>query len=140
MDRDKILEFAKSLNLPLGNYVVVGGGSLAVRNMRTTNDLDIVVIDPLFKELQQNGWPRDYDYEKRWNRQRLKKDGVEFHRDFLLTKENRFVDVADVISQADIIDGIPFQNLESLLMFKKDAEREKDAADVALIETYLKDL
>ncbi len=58
----------------------------------------------------------------------------------LLTKENRFVDVSEIIDGADIIEEIPFQSLKSLLIFKRDAEREKDATDVALIETYLKDL
>ena len=127
MDRERIIECARSLNLAVGQYVVVGGGSLAVREIRTTNDLDIVVLEPLFQELEQSGWPRDYDYEERWNRQRLKRDGVEFHKDLLLEKENRFVDTSGIIDQADIIEGIPFQDLRSLLMFKKDANRAKRA-------------
>jgi hypothetical protein len=47
-------------------------------------------------------------------------------------------DFARQRAKAEIIDGIPFQDLKSCLYFKEKGEREKDKKDVELIKEYLK--
>lgn len=133
----EVINKARGLGLPFGQYVVVGGGSLAARGMRETADVDIVVTPELFKRLIAEGWPLDVEYQGRWNRRRLKRDGVEFHEDMLLTRQNKFIDTKSIIRSADTIEGVPFQDLKSLLLFKEDAERPKDAHDVVLIKKEL---
>jgi hypothetical protein len=132
-----VIEKVKRLNLPLGKYSVIGGASLAVRGIRETRDLDILVIPELFDELHRQGWPLDKAYESRWSRKRLKVKDVEIYPDFLLEKQNVFIDVLKLIDESDLIDGIAFQPLNHLKVCKLDCERKKDAEDVMLIESYL---
>jgi len=41
------------------------------------------------------------------------------------------------IREAEMIEGFPFQNIETCLYFKEHSDREKDKADVVLIKNYL---
>ena len=50
-----IFDQVKSLNLPLGKYVVVGGGVLAAHGIRDFKDIDILITEELFDELKKNG-------------------------------------------------------------------------------------
>lgn len=145
MNKKEVLEKIKRLNLPSGQYVVVGGGVLAVHNLRETNDIDIVAHPALFKSLQKQGWTLDKDYEQKWGAQRLKKDDIEIHPAFLFTGNvSKTEDLEKLIQEADIIGGIPFETLEHLLFVKKNAVakriavREKDVKDVALLEGILR--
>jgi len=128
----KVLE----LGLPLGKYIVVGGGTLAVRGIRETKDLDIVVLPELFLELSRT-WPLDKEYEGKWQRQRLKRGEVEMYPDLYLERKNIYLNLKELIDTAEIIKGIPFQPLTHLMMCKLDTAREKDLADVELIQKYL---
>lgn len=129
----------KKLKLPIGEYLVVGGGCLAVRGLRETHDLDITVLPGLFERLKKMGWPLDKTYEQKWGRQRLKHGFIEIYPDMFLEKTHSFVDVARLIRDADIIDGIPFLSLRHLRTFKLDSGREKDIHDIHLIDAYLKE-
>ena len=133
-----IIAQVKSLNLPLDKFVVVGGSSLAIRKLRETNDIDLIVLPEIFEKLVARGWVFDLEYEKRWNgRQRIKQGFFEAHTDLYLEKENRFFDIQTVLNEADVIDDVRFQTLESLRIFKLDSSREKDLRDVELIDDYL---
>lgn len=133
-----IFERVSALNFPLGSYVVVGGGSLEARGLRAAADVDIVVTSIFFEKLIQQGWLLDKEYEKKWGTKRLKKGDVEIHPQIMAGRNGEVVISAEqVIRDADIIQGLPFQDLPSLLRCKREAEREKDARDVILIEGYL---
>jgi hypothetical protein len=132
------VEEIRKLQLPDGQYIVVGGGCLAVRGIRDTKDLDILVTPSLFETLLGRGWPLDTIYEQKWHRQRFKRGDIEIYPDIFLEKTNSFVDVDSLIRHADIIEGIPFLQLESLRIFKMDSGREKDLRDVGLIDAFLK--
>ena len=127
----------KRLALPLGQYVVVGGGCLAAHGLRETRDLDVVVLPQLFERLRQEGWEEDAVYAQKWNRKRLKRGEVEVYPDMILAKEGRFIDVAELVASADMIQGSAFLPLLRLLPFKEDCDREKDLADVALLRKQL---
>lgn len=126
----------KNLNLPRGQYIVVGGSCLAAHGLRETRDLDIVVTLPLFEALREQGWKLDPVYEQKWNRKRLKKEDVEIYPDMLLEKEGRFCGVIEMIQGAEIIDGVAFLSLHELRKFKCDSNREKDIRDVMLIDEF----
>jgi len=128
----------KSLNFPLGKYIVLGGASLAVRGIRETRDLDILITTELFEELSHKGWAYDAVFEQKWNRKKLMRDDIEVYKDLYFEHLQKFIDAEEIINKADIIDGVPFQPLDHLLMGKIDTLREKDVKDIQLIKEYLK--
>ena len=134
----QLVEKIKNLNLPLDKCLAVGGSSLAIRGMRETRDLDIVVLPEVFEMLQKEGWVLDSEYESRWNRKRLKRDDVEIYPDLFLETADRYLNVEDLLKNADIVEGIHVQDLENLILCKLDSAREKDLKDVTLIQEYLR--
>lgn len=133
----EIIQKIRELNFPIGKYIVLGGSSLAVRNIRDTKDLDILLLPELFNKLSREGWDFDVEYERKWNKKRLKKEDIELYPYLYLERQERFLDVQELINSADMIDGIPFQPLKNLIMCKLESRREKDLNDVKLIEEYL---
>lgn len=133
----QIIEKIKSLNLPQNKYFAVGGSSLAIRGIRETRDLDIVVLPEVFEMLQKAGWELDAEYENKWNRKRLKKDDVEIYPDLFLEKAGTFLNIEELIEKADVFEGMRVQDLKCLMLCKLDNPREKDLKDVALIREFL---
>ncbi len=132
----KICDQVKSLNLPLGQYVVVGGGVLAAHGIRDFKDIDILITEELFDELKKNGWTVKVTS---WGSNNVVNGIVEAGPGIVSCK-NYEPDITKVIKEADIINGIPFMNLYELVKFKKALGREKDLADVRLVEEHLKEL
>jgi hypothetical protein len=127
-----IIEKVKSLKFPFGKYVVVGSSLLGVLNIRTSNDLDIVVLPDLLKQLRETGeWKEEIKYNKIF----LKKEGVDIIPE--LSWEKYPTTTEEAIASATIIEGVPFMNLEELCEFKRALGREKDFKDIELIKSYL---
>src|ERR1700733_10485656 len=60
-----IFEEVKKLHFPLGQYVIVGSGTMAAKNIRESHDIDIVVSEKLFNECKKAGWKiLPWTYEK----------------------------------------------------------------------------
>lgn len=135
--RSQIQEKIQSLNFPVGKYIVLGGASLAMRGMRETRDIDILVIPEFFEELIRQGWTLDSEFEQKWHRKRLVREDVEVYQNLYFDAKKESVDAEEVIKIAEMIDGISFQPLDHLLMAKQDSGREKDLRDVELIRSYL---
>jgi hypothetical protein len=123
----------KRLGLPLGQYVVFGSGPMAAYGIRDSDDIDLLVTADLYQNLKAEGWGI-----KHWP------DGVEY-----LAQDN--VEVADswnygsyhpsaddIITQAVMMNGIPYAPLTEVLAWKKAFGRPKDLIDVQLIEDYLR--
>lgn len=128
-----IFEEIKKLNLPAGKYVVVGSGAMAARGIREAGDVDVLVSQDVFDELEKNG---EWQVDVRSDEQKvLKKDGYEICTDFSYWRYRPASE--DLIKNADIIDGIPFMKLEELIKFKTALGREKDLKDIDLINNYL---
>lgn len=127
----------KTLNLPVGEYVVVGG-VMEAHGIRPAADIDIIVSPKLFEELVGRGW-RVCDCEicKKNNKKMLKGDGVDIISEYSWENVYR-VDAQVLIENADMINGIPFTQLTELLKWKRAAAREKDLQDANLIEDYLR--
>lgn len=137
-----ISEKVKQLNLPIGEYVVVGG-AMEAHGIRKVNDIDIVVMPKLFDELIQKGWKVcrcDKCQAMRragTKKQILKSEGIDILSEYSWYDKYQ-ADTEELVKNADIIDGIPFVQLKELLKWKKVADREKDRKDVELIEKFLR--
>lgn len=135
-----ILEEIKKLDLPSGEYIVAGSGIMAVRNIRKSEDVDLLVTESLFDTLRGKGWE-----EKPWTKEGIVgkswlKHGhceafVEINKMNILSKS---FGVGDLMAEAAFVEGIPFFTLERLMEFKKAYGRKKDMDDITLIENYLK--
>jgi len=127
-----IFKKLKELNLPLGEYVLVGSGPLAARGIREANDLDIAVTDKLWQKLLISG---KYQKTERYGRIFLEADGIDIIKH--LSWEKYPTTVENSIQTADIIQGYPFLNIEETIKFKQAMGREKDFQDIKLLKEYL---
>lgn len=120
------------LNLPLGEYVLVGSGPLAARGIREANDLDIAVTPKLFKQLL--GSKRYQEVDGGNGKLFSEADKVEIISK--LEWDDYPTSVAEAIKTADIINGYPFLNIAETIKFKKALGREKDFRDIELLADY----
>ncbi len=126
-----IFSRVKALDLPFGEYVVVSSGTLEALGIRSARDLDIAVTPKLFDKLHtEGGWAEEERYGKLF----LSKPGIDIIRQ--LSWDAYPITNEEAIASALIIDGIPFMNLDELKRFKRALGREKDFADIKLIEAY----
>jgi len=128
----------KKLNLPIGQYVVIGSGPLGIRNLREIGDIDIVVGPELQKILAAKYGVTDDGQVKKIV---FPEDDIEaFWEGSFYTQQNDDCapTMAEIIAQAEIIDGLPFESLEHVLYFKRKIKRDKDLKDILLIEEWQK--
>lgn len=123
------LEELKHLKLLEGKYAIFGSGPLAIRNIRDTNDIDIIVKDDVYAELSEKY--SDKIVTEPVNRIQL--GNLEIGNTWL----NEKGDIDKMIDTADIIEGFPFVKMEYIVKWKKKMGREKDLKDLGLIEEYL---
>ncbi len=128
-----IIKKIKVLDFPLGEYVVIGSGILAVLGLRPARDIDIAVSPVLRDKLRSSG---DWKEKIRWGKLFLSQKSVEIVTQ--LDWDKYPTKVEEAIVSATIIDGIPFLNLEETILFKKALGRKKDLKDISLIDQYLK--
>lgn len=129
----KITEKTKKLNLPSGKYVIVGGGALAAREIRHTEDIDLMVAEDLYEQLKKEGWE---EREKKPGHFHLYKDTAEVAKNFDHI-EGCVLNPAEVIARANMIDDVPVMALEDLVSLKRTMARDKDFRDIDLINKYL---
>lgn len=128
-----IIQKIKELNLPKGQYVVIGSGVMDILGIRRANDIDLSVTKELHQKLRKTGeWEEFENYGKIF----LKKDVFEINGELNWDKYKTTTEEA--IKTAFSIDGIPFMNIEELLKFKMASGREKDFKDIELIKEYIK--
>ena len=126
-----IVENVKSLNLPFGEYVVIGSGLLDALGLRSANDIDIAVTPKLYRQLHSTGEWRE---AKKYGKDFLLKGKIEISSQ--LEWEDFSTTIKEAIGSALIIDGIPFLNLDELKKFKRAFGRQKDYEDISLLEKY----
>ncbi len=121
----------KELNFPPSEYVVIGSGILGALHIRDINDIDISVTKDFHKKLRETGmWKEDERYGKIF----LTKENIEINPE--LNWEHYTTTTEEAIRSAQIIDSIPFMNLDELCKFKMALGREKDFEDIKLIKKY----
>lgn len=126
----------RSFDLPLGEYLITGSGPLGIRNLKEIGDIDIIVTDELWEELEnQFGAVEENGVIK-----------IVFPGGLIEAfKEGSFKGsleniprLAERIAHSEIIDGLAFDTLETILYFKKKERRKKDLIDIDIIESYLR--
>jgi hypothetical protein len=128
-----IFSQVKSLNLPLGEYAVIGSGVMSAYDIRKHEDIDLVVTQDLYKELKNRGWQSKQikpDFEV------IVLDTAEASPK-MITLDNYQPSVELLIKKADIINGIAFTKLTDVLDLKRALGRDKDIHDILLIEDFL---
>lgn len=126
----------KKLNLPIGHYAITGSGPLGIRNLREMQDIDIIVDDELWETLA-----KQYGVTV--------KNGIKLivfpdesiealgELSFSSEEKSKELSINERIAQAEIIDDLPFETLENIILFKRKMGREKDLRDIRLIETWI---
>jgi hypothetical protein len=132
---DTKFQLVRDLNLPPGQYAITSSGPIGVREIREIGDIDLVVDDDLWNELA-SAYP--IIQEQGVAKIRISQD-IDILGDdsFPEPRETGQPSVADQITQADIIDGLPFVSLRHVLYFKRKMKREKDERDIAALERLL---
>ncbi len=134
-----IFEIVKSLEFPLGSYIVVGSGHLIALGLKDFKDVDIVVTPEVFAECCRDPhWEQiPWTYPEKIGHIFLRQGVVELYEDVNSGSFNPTTD--ELLERAAIINGVAFVSLEDTLNFKKEycKKNPKHLADINLIEQYL---
>ena len=130
-----VIEEVRKLNLPAGEYLVLGSGILGALGIREVEDIDLLVSPRVFEMLRAKGWAYDEIEIEGKTREHLARGSVEVYRDFWYGGNHP--DPATLIADPYMMDGIPFLSLQKLSEIKRILARPKDLRDIELIETYL---
>ena len=129
----KLFQKVKELDLPLGRYALFGSAPMGVRGLKECQDIDIIVN----KEL----WDK-FSKKLEWEKKKSIDSGSEYlqNNDIELWKDwkagARVWDIENLISEAEIIDDLPFVKLERVLEWKKSNGRNKDIKDLKIIKIF----
>ena len=126
----KYLNELKSLNLPTGEYAIFGSGPMAIRNIRESNDIDIIVKTELWESLVKK-----YPASLHNNPTCLKIGNLEIYKDWLILSGR----INEMIDSTEIIEDFPFVPLKYVVEWKTQFGREKDNKDIKLIQKYYKE-
>ena len=129
-----VVEEVKKLNLPAGEYLVLGSGILGVLGIREIGDIDLLVSPRVFDKLRAAGWTYDEIEIEGQMREHLSRGETEVYRDFWYGGHHP--DPASLIAEPEIINSIPFLPLQKLAEIKRILARPKDLRDIELIEAY----
>ena len=109
---------------PKDQYAIFGSGPLAVRGIKPLKDVDVTVTQELWDRLLAEGHRPD-------SRGVIVLDGaIDVWRGY------PGVNVDAVIAGAEMINGYPFATLEAVKAWKQAFGRDKDKADLALLEQW----
>ncbi len=115
----------RKLNLPVGEYYILGGGALVICGLKEkTADLDLCVSTELFQVLKE-----------KYNLTEEDKNACGFYK---------INDVFEVVPSKkedftmQFVDEIYVEDLNRILKFKKERNLPKDQNDIKNIERFLK--
>ena len=106
------------------NYMVYMGGSLCMRRVRETNDLDIAVEPEAFWELAKR-YGKEHDITISLG-----------DRKFDLFIEGTVVEIferEDFMNECELVDGVWCQTLDEIIKMKRRFNRAKDKKDLELL-------
>lgn len=128
-NKEMIKSIINELGLENEYYKLWSGGSLCVRGIRETHDVDLGVesktFDRLLKEYNGNVYEVNlggdkFDIKHEWG-------NIEIFRD-----DNFY-------NEIELVDGIWCQKIESIIELKRKLNREKDIQDLKMIYSMIKD-
>lgn len=129
-------ERVKDLGLPLDQLIVIGSGLLDQLGIRAASDIDLALSNELFNALKNDTrWIVEYitNDETRY----ISRDGsVEVWRGW--DKKGESMSYDELLADSIVYDDVRFVSLNFLKDWKMWHRRDKDVADIQLIEQYLK--
>ncbi|HEY8886824.1 MAG TPA: hypothetical protein VIM31_05005 [Candidatus Microsaccharimonas sp.] len=128
-----VLSELEKLALPEGSYMVMGSGILEALGIRKSHDVDLVVSDEVYAKLLADGWNEKVSSDGHHG---IEQGLVEAYSDW--TDDDETVKtVSELLVNAQWVNGVPFNSLAKLSLYKTRRGQEKDIADLALIQQYL---
>lgn len=125
MNKEELLEMVQSLDLPIGEYYILGGGALVISGIRKkTADLDLCVSEDLFFKLKE-----------KYNLSKENKNECGFYK---INNMIEIVPAKKIEFTMQKVDGIYIEDLNRILKFKKARNLPKDQNDIKNIEEFLK--
>ncbi|MEK7567012.1 MAG: hypothetical protein AAB527_02680 [Patescibacteria group bacterium] len=125
-----LFQKVRDLKLPLGKYALFGSAPLGIRGLRDCRDIDIIVTENLWNECKSKDWKIK---DKPDIGQYLCRGEIELWKNWAPGQWN----IKKLIQESEMIDGLPFVRLESVVAWKKLNGREKDLKDLKTIEKFL---
>ncbi len=129
MDNQDLFQKVKDLKLPIGKYALFGSAPLGIRGLKDCRDIDIIVTEELWNKYKKNWEMKSMPHGSQY----LCQGEIELWKDW---KPGQW-DIDKMISEAEIIDGLPFVKLEKVLEAKRLSKREKDLLDIESVEKFL---
>lgn len=124
------LQELDQIDLLVDEYAITASGPMAVREIRDSKDLHIIVSDHLWKELVQK-----YEITAGTISDNIHIGNIDVIGNSKMSDDTYSIE--DQIRTADIIDGKKYVKLEIIKYFKQKMARPKDLVDVDLIDKYL---
>ena len=119
-DKPSMLQRLGELPFPATEYWVITGGAMVLYGFRPqTHDIDLGCTTALADRLEQQGYPVSRTVDG--SRKIAYADDVEIFENWLE-------------GTVELVDGIPVVSVDGLIEMKRKLGREKDLADIALIE------
>ncbi len=131
MTKDEIISKVKELNFPEGSYVVFGSCPMAAAGIREAKDIDMLVSEEVFADLQKAGWKLAYKGPKD---KPIVHDIFEAHYNWDFSPYSP--SLKQLLSTAIILDGVPFASLQEVRKWKS-VSGPKHLPDIGLIDHYL---
>ena len=132
MTKSEVIAKVKSLNLPDGSYIVYGSAPLVVLGIRDVNDIDLLVSEKVYNQLEKKGWKKVYKGPKD---EPLTHDVFDVHKNWEFSGYSP--NLSELLSRAIEVEGVAFASLDDVRKWKADWGRDKDLADIKLIDDYL---
>jgi hypothetical protein len=128
-----VLNELEKLALPEASYMVMGSGILDALGIRRAHDVDLVVSAEIYAQLLASGWTEKVSSDGHHG---IENGVIEAYDDW--TDENETVKtVSELLVDAQWVNGIPFNSLAKLSMYKTRRGQEKDLVDLKLIQQFL---
>jgi hypothetical protein len=127
---DRLLTELKTLDLPLGHFAIFGSAPLAIRGLRDSHDLDIIVSDELYEKLKIQYSGAEYQSPLGF----LKINDFEISNQWM----NDGSQVSKMIDEAEMVNGWLFVTLPYVIAWKTSMGRAKDKIDLEMLNEYLK--
>ena len=130
MNKEEIISILKKYNFDTSEYVVLSTGAMVLQGIKdTANDIDLAVSEKLYNELLKK-----YDCTLKCEYE-INGEKIKVYSFDIFDFSTNYFDKDNVI----FVEGIPVQNVNSLLKFKQNLNRDKDKdkEDIKLIKNYL---
>jgi hypothetical protein len=126
-----VLDDLRALELPKRSFMVMGSGILEALHIRQAEDVDMVVSDDMYDWLRASGWT-----------ERIASNGSVGIESGVFQAYNQWTDdltikkLPELLVDAQWVEGIPYNSLAKLALYKERRGRDKDMVDLELIKKF----